>query len=234
MASERFEGLSNLTTAIVSDALVRLGQPIRALPASIRPLAPEMRCWGPARTVRHFGSVDIFFEAFEASAPGDVLVIDNEDRTDEGCIGDLTVIEAATAGLAGIVVWGRHRDSAELRRIGWPVFSTGTCAIGPAGGRLRSSVAFGPLGIGPTAVANGDVILADEDAVLVLDPRTVDEVVAAAEAIAKTERRQAELVSSGRSLRSQLGFGDYLTARETEPTLTFREHLRRIGGAIEE
>jgi len=58
--------------------------------------------------------------------------------------------------------------------------------------------------------------------------------VAAAEAIAKTERRQAELVSSGRSLRSQLGFGDYLTARETEPTLTFREHLRRIGGAIEE
>jgi 4-hydroxy-4-methyl-2-oxoglutarate aldolase len=226
--------LSNLTTAIVSDALVRLGLPIRALPAVIRPLAPEMRCWGPARTVRHFGSVDIFLEAFEAASPGDVLVIDNENRDDEGCIGDLTVIEAATAGLAGIVVWGRHRDSAELRRIGWPVFSTGTCAAGPAGGRPRSSVAFGPLGVGPVSVAQDDVILADEDAVLVLDPASLDDVLAAAEAIATTERRQAAAVSAGRSLRSQLRFDEYLAARTAEPHLTFREHLRRVGGAIEE
>jgi regulator of RNase E activity RraA len=83
-------------------------------------------------------------------------------------------------------------------------------------------------------VAQGEVIFADEDAVLVLDPTSLEDVVAAAEAIAATERRQAALVTEGRSLRRQLRFDEFLDARATEPGLTFREHLRRIGGAIEE
>ena len=59
------------------------------------------------------------------------MVIDNGGRDDEGCIGDLITLEAATAGLGGILVWGRHRDSAELRRIGLPLFSLGACSTGP-------------------------------------------------------------------------------------------------------
>jgi 4-hydroxy-4-methyl-2-oxoglutarate aldolase len=40
----------------------------------------------------------------EKAEPGDVLVIDNGGRMDEGCIGDLTVLEAQASGLAGIAV----------------------------------------------------------------------------------------------------------------------------------
>jgi len=41
---------------------------------------------------------------------GDILVIDNGGRLDEGCIGELTVLEAQASGLADIIVWGAHRD----------------------------------------------------------------------------------------------------------------------------
>jgi regulator of RNase E activity RraA len=43
-----------------------------------------------------------------------VLVIDNQGRTDESCIGDLTVLEARTWGLSGFVVRGLIRDTSEL------------------------------------------------------------------------------------------------------------------------
>jgi hypothetical protein len=62
----------------------------------------------------------------------------------------------------------------------------------------------------------------------------VAEVLALADTIARTERGQAELVAAGRTLRDQFAFRDYLAARAKDPAHTFRRHLRRIGGAIEE
>ena len=60
-----------------------------------------------------------------------MLVVDNEGRLDEACVGDLMALEAAGAGLAGIVIWGLHRDSVEIREIGLPVFSLGSMPTGP-------------------------------------------------------------------------------------------------------
>jgi 4-hydroxy-4-methyl-2-oxoglutarate aldolase len=120
--------------------------------------------------VRHYGSVDVFLEAMASARPGDVLVIDNAGRLDEGCIGDLTALEAEASGLSGMVVWGAHRDTADLRQIGLPVFSYGVCPAGPR--RLDTP---------------------DPDAL------------------------------------TSASFGDFVG-----PSYTFRQHLRAIGGAIEE
>ena len=54
---------------------------------------------------RHYGSVDVFLEAFSGAAHGDVLVVDNGGREDEACIGDLVVLEAQAAGVGGVMVW---------------------------------------------------------------------------------------------------------------------------------
>jgi 4-hydroxy-4-methyl-2-oxoglutarate aldolase len=48
------------------------------------------------------------------------------------------------------------------------------------------------------------------------------------------ERRQAEAIRRGHSLREQLDFARYLKKRAADPSYSFREHLRKISGAIEE
>lgn len=50
----------------------------------------------------------------------------------------------------------------------------------------------------------------------------------------QTEREQARRIRAGETLRQQTAFDDYLARRAADPSYTFRRHLRRIGGAIEE
>jgi len=61
-----------------------------------------------------------------------------------------------------------------------------------------------------------------------------DDLLSVAHEIWERERRQAEAIKSGRSLRDQLDFPRYLKKRAADPAYTFREHLRKISGAIEE
>jgi 4-hydroxy-4-methyl-2-oxoglutarate aldolase len=55
-----------------------------------------------------------------------------------------------------------------------------------------------------------------------------------ADEIWQRERQQADSIKSGHSLRQQLKFAHYLEKRTTDPRYTFREHLRKISGVIEE
>ena len=188
---------------------------------------------GRVLPARHVGSVDVFLEAIESSAPGDVLVADNRGRVDESCIGDLLAQEAKSAGLAGIVIWGLHRDTDDIAEIGIPLFSLGSIPNGPLRVDARPPAALDSADIGDWTVDASDLVVADADGVLFLPLDRADELFTLAEAIRDTERHQADLIRGGTSLRDQVRFADYLAARAVRPDLTFREHLRTVGGEIE-
>ncbi|WP_326600749.1 RraA family protein [Streptomyces sp. NBC_01803] len=216
----------------MADACVRARVPVRCVP--LRAVAPGARLAGRALPARHVGSVDIFLEALEEAAPGDVLVVDNDGRADEACVGDLMVLEARAAGLAGIVIWGLHRDTADIRAIGLPVFSQGAIPTGPQRLDPRPADALESARVGEWTVTRDDLVLADDDGALFIPASHAPDLLTLAESIRDTEHHQADQIRAGTPLRTQVGFPAYLTARRETPSLTFREHLRAMGGAIEE
>lgn len=228
------EKFAELSTPLVTDAAVRLKLPFRIAPAGIAPVISGSRIAGRVLPAKHFGSVDVFLEAMEGAEAGDVLVVDNGGRRDEGCIGDLTVLEAKASDLAALVVWGTHRDTPELRQIGFPVWSYGTCPSGPLCLDPRAADALQSARFGDFEVQNTDLVFADDDGCLFIDGASADKLLETARAIWERERAQADAIRSGQTLRSQLRFSEYLTKRAAAPNYTFRQHLRKLGGAIEE
>lgn len=219
-------------TAAVADASLRLGVPVRIGPARLRALQPDQPFSGPARPVTHLGSVDVILETIDDAPAGGVLVVDNGGREDEACVGDLLLLEAQGAGLAGVVIWGRHRDTAQLRRIALPLHSLGAYSFGPrrvppAGRRMRTAFLDG------AQVTEDDLVVADDDGVLILSADRGDEVFALAREIEAVESAQADRMRSGLSLREQLDFAGYRERQRTDPDLTLRRHLLERGTAIE-
>jgi hypothetical protein len=161
--------------------------------------------------------VDVFFEAMGIAQPGDILVVDNGGKMDEGCVGDMTALEAQACGLSSILIWGCHRDTAELKHIGLPIHSYGTWPSGPL--RLED---------------RKDVVLAFADGVVFAPGQRAEEILAAASTIWQTEQRQAAALRAGKKLSERLRFDEYLAKRSVDPAYTFRRHLRDVGAAIEE
>jgi 4-hydroxy-4-methyl-2-oxoglutarate aldolase len=228
------EKFAELSTPLVFDAALRLKIPLRVAPSGIAPVIPGARAAGRVLPVKHFGSVDVFLEAMETAQAGDILVIDNGCRRDEGCIGDLTALEARASGLAAIVVWGTHRDTPELREIGFPIWSYGSYPSGPQRLDPRDAGALTSARFGDFEVQNSDAVFADDDGCVFIDGTSVDKLLEIARKIWQRERAQAEAIRSGTTLRNQLRFAEYLAKRAADPDYTFRQHLRKLGGAIEE
>lgn len=219
-------------TAAVADASIRLSIPVRVAPVSLRPLLPGAAFAGPAAPVTHLGSVDVILEVIDDAEPGSVLVVDNGGRLDEACVGDLMLLEAQRAGFTGVVVWGQHRDTAQLREIGLPLHSLGANPFGPrrvppAGRAMRGAFLDG-AGVSPD-----DWVVADDDGVLLLGVDRRDEVLELAAEIQRIESAQAALMRGGTSLREQLDFAGYRERQATDPSLTLRKYLLERGNAVE-
>jgi len=135
----------------------------------IRAMQPDVRIAGPAVTVRAPG-VDgtVVGYALGQVRPGDVLVIDRCGDHRHAAFGGLVAYACKVAGLAGVIIDGVATDIGEVRKYKVPLWCRGLSAvttkrIGLAG-EFCVSVSCGGVNVNP-----GDVIIADECGVVVLD-----------------------------------------------------------------
>lgn len=130
----------------------------------------------------HGGGYNAQKRAFDAVAPGEVLVIEARSETGSGTLGDILALRAKTNGAAGVVTDGGVRDSAAVTEIGLPVFSQTRhpAVLGRKHVPWESDTA---IACGNATVIPGDVIVGDDDGVIVIPRELAEEV--AEEALAK-------------------------------------------------
>jgi 4-hydroxy-4-methyl-2-oxoglutarate aldolase len=177
------------------------------LPPQVRPLDPAWRVCGRAFTVDLAPGHNIWLHrAIYRAEPGDILVAATGGAFEHGYWGDIMAHAATERRLGGLVIDGSVRDSADLVRLGLPVFARGLCVRGT--GKDPSAGGLGvPVGIGPVTVRPGDLIVGDADGVVVIDPAHADAVAGRA---ARREEKEAAVrarLAAGESTLEIYGLG---------------------------
>jgi regulator of RNase E activity RraA len=147
---------------------------------SVQAVLPATRIWGPALTVRLPGTDgSALVEALSVARAGDVIVVDRCGDLRHACFGALAATAARKRGVAGVVIDGFVTDLSALIDIGLPIWCRGRSPITTRNRGITGYVG-GIVNCGGAIVGQGDIILADENGVVVLDPATVAEHVATA------------------------------------------------------
>lgn len=210
------ERLSRLDTSTVSDALDKLGldgvaiglQPLghspdlcgRVVTVELRP-----RTTGTGPASRHLATA-----AVEAAKPGDILVIDNEGRTDVAGWGGKLSQAALVRGVAGLVIDGCTRDLRETRETGLGVFARGAVPVS-ARGRVIETAWQTSVRVCGVRVDPGDWVLADETGVVFVPAARIEDVLETAERLARNEAAATERIRDGEPISQVMGRG-YETA----------------------
>jgi len=197
-------------------ALCDADKTTRVLDSAIRPRSANPRVFGTAFTVRCRDDFLPVLRAVEAAAPGDVIVVDGGAR-EIALAGELFARGALARRLGGIIVDAGYRDLAYVSTCELPVYSR---FVTPLAG---TAVKLGELGIpvtcGGVTVNPGDLILADVEGVIVIDPARADELFESAAAVKKLEGRAIEALDAGGTLSDGLNLDEHVTAlRRGEPS----------------
>ena len=226
--------LDRFSTALIADSAFRTGAALEVASPGLTVIDPAVMVAGPVVTVEANNDLVSILEAVHGASRGEVIVI-SSSGSPAGLMGDLIGTEAIRKSLGGFVVDGLVRDRAELIRLGVPVACRGTYPVGP----LKVStdgIATGVVGltvqIGEATVRPGMWAFADSDGVVFLHEGDLNAVFdAAASALAREEALAAE-IEGGLALGDIFDLDAFLEARAEDPTLSFNDHLKRLGGAI--
>ncbi|WP_338640376.1 RraA family protein [Burkholderia pyrrocinia] len=201
---------AGLDTPGVSDAMDKLGLHGQAL--GVMPLTDYAEVVvGPAFTIKYApasvppGTVGDFIDDV---AEGDVVVIDNDGRTDCTVWGDIMTQYAGLRGIAGTVIDGVCRDVNKALRDNYPLFTAGRF-MRTGKDRVQVEAVNATVGIGTVRVAARDIVVADANGVVVVPRGRAREVAEVARQIEETESRIREQLALGQTLgeaRAALGY----------------------------
>lgn len=167
------------------------------LDRDIKAVLPEKRVAGTAVTVSvpHADSTVMHYLT-KLVRPGDFLVVERSGDTRHACFGGAVANAMKIRGIAGIAIDGPATDFSEIRRIEMPLWCRGpspiTTKLMASGGGVNV-----PVSVGGQVVRPGDVVLADESGVVILDPSEAEAMALKAIAAQEAELRHIESLRTG-------------------------------------
>jgi regulator of RNase E activity RraA len=171
---------------------------------------------GRAYTVRYVaagnppGTVGDFIDDVK---PGQVVVIDNDSRTDCTVWGDILTATAHNRGIAGTVIEGVCRDTIRALTLGYSIYSRGRF-MRTGKDRVEVAEVEGPVTIGGVKVQPGDMIVGDSDGVVAIPQDCELEVLEIAEMIEEREEGILQAVLAGSTIaEARAKFGYHLLQR---------------------
>ncbi len=192
--------LGRVPTGILSDCMNRM----QSLDAGIRPISPGLRICGPAFTIQSVESNNWgAHQALALARAGDVLVLASRGGMQSAVWGHVMTVAAKNRGVAGVVIDGCIRDSAENRADTLAIFARGICPAGPhKGWPCNLNV---PVSCAGVAVLAGDVIVGDDDGVVVVPATRAVQVLEESVKRTATEKDWYRRLQAGESTVSLLG-----------------------------
>ena len=200
------EGFRLVEVASVADATEQLYKQRSYMSHEMRPLAPT-KFAGPAVTVllkkeeHQEGSPASkgMLDLIDSAAPGSVYVMVLENGADYAGIGGLMATAMKYRGLAGAIIDGSVRDTPQIRKLQFPVFSRGVVPSTTIN-HYRVAGVNVPVTCAGVRVNPGDIITADEDGVAVVARAQAAEVLKKAQELDDTEHRMIPFIEKFKSI----------------------------------
>ena len=202
------DALAGLGVATVHEAIGRAGY----LGPGLRPIQDGSRVGGTAVTALCWPGDNLMIHAaVEQCQAGDLLVVTTASPSTDGMFGELLATSLAARGVRGLVIEAGVRDVAELRTMGFPVWSAAVSAQGTV--KEPAGAVNVPVSIGGQIVRPGDAIIADDDGVVCVPRGDVRQALAAAQARVAKEEQVRQALADGQLGLDLYGLRDKLAAR---------------------
>jgi 4-hydroxy-4-methyl-2-oxoglutarate aldolase len=199
--------LAELGVATVHEAIGRAGY----LGPGLRPIQDGTRIGGTAVTALCWPGDNLMIHAaVEQCQAGDLLVVTTASPSTDGMFGELLATSLAARGVRGLVIEAGVRDVAELRAMGFPVWSAAVSAQGTV--KETAGAVNVPVSVGGQIITPGDAIIADDDGVVCVPRGDIGAALTAARSRAAKEERNRTELAGGQLGLDLYGLRDKLAA----------------------